>query len=84
MGASAIPGVVGREILTGDIAAYANKDCKHCRGAGYLVILSQGGVPRPCRARKCALDAFQIAHSDEVEVYEGKLRWKAGSLNVPD
>lgn len=81
-GAPAIPGVIGREVVTGDISKYANSNCKHCKGMGYIVTKASGAAestPKPCRAPKCALAKFHEAHFEEIEVYDCKLRWKVAA-----
>lgn len=79
MGAPAITGVVGREVIVGDFVGLANRHCKHCKGVGYVVTKApdeKQPSEKPCRSRGCARDLFHQAHGNEVEIYEGKLRWK--------
>lgn len=76
-GAPAIPGYLGREVITADVVSFANKACKHCKGGGYIVTTSgTERIPKPCRALHCALHNFQLENSGKIVICEGKVRWK--------
>ncbi len=73
-----------RLILLDDIAAFANKDCRICRGAGVIMRATAGGVrtePFPCG---CAARRFRARYGDvvgehlETNSFGTMIFWKPG------